>query len=98
MMHVENGAKRMNNRKRFLLFGGGGLLLLACLALSLALMLATTSASFASLATAHITVREVLAPPEADARTDAAQDVNKTYKKPRWNPGKPLGKPSRLRI
>ena len=88
----------MNKWKRSLLFGVSGLLLLMGVALCAGLMLATTSASFASLAAAYITVREVLAPPEADARTDATQDVNKTYKKPRWNPGKPLGKPSRLRI
>jgi hypothetical protein len=39
----------MNNWKRLLLFGVGGSLFLTCVALSVGLMTAVTSASFASL-------------------------------------------------
>ena len=69
----------MNNRKRFLLFGVSGLLLLTCS------ILATRSVRPSSLAAAHITARgKMVAPPEANAPTDAAQDEDKTYRKPRW--------------
>jgi hypothetical protein len=72
----------MSNWKRSLLLGVSGLL--TCVALSAGLMTAVTSASLVSLS-ARVTLRDkVLAPTESPAPTNATQDEDKTYKKPRW--------------